>query len=228
MMPVWLLVLIPVAAAAVGAIIAVNRPPGPTLTSAIQHFTAGVVFAAAAGEILPDLKHEGFWPVIVGSVVGVGVMLGVKSLESMSRGALGLLVAVAVDVLVDGLVLGLGFVAGQREGFLLTAALTLEILFLGLTVTAELNEQTRSKLAVVAITTSLALLLPVGALVAIPVAGLSKPVVTGFFAFGLVALLYLVVEELLVEAHEVPDRPWVTALFFAGFLILFMLEEAIT
>ena len=48
---------------------------------------------------------------------------------------------------------------------------------------------------------------------------------TGFFAFGLIALLYLVTEELLIEAHEIPDRPWVTALFFAGFLLLMVLEE---
>jgi ZIP family zinc transporter len=43
----------------------------------------------------------------------------------------------------------------------------------------------------------------------------------------LIALLYLVTEELLVEAHEVPDRPWVTATFFAGFLVLLLLEETI-
>jgi ZIP family zinc transporter len=226
-MAAWVFVLFPVAAAAFGAVVAVNRRPGPVTTSAIQHFTAGVVFAAAAGEILPDLKHQGFWPVIVGSVAGVVAMLGVKRLEGAAWGSLGLLVAVAVDLLIDGLVLGLGFVAGQREGLLLTVALTLEVLFLGLAVTAELAKQEISRIKVVAMTAGLALLLPVGALAAIPVSGLSKPMITGFFAFGLVALLYLVVEELLVEAHEVPDRPWVAAMFFAGFLLLFMLEQAI-
>jgi ZIP family zinc transporter len=43
-------------------------------------------------------------------------------------------------------------------------------------------------------------------------------------AFGVAALLYLVTEELLVEAHEREDTPWVTALFFIGFLVLFVLE----
>lgn len=33
------------------------------------------------------------------------------------------------------------------------------------------------------------------------------------FAFSLVALLYLVVEELLVEAHEGPEGPLITAMF---------------
>ncbi len=44
-------------------------------------------------------------------------------------------------------------------------------------------------------------------------------------AFGLIALLYLVTEELLVEAHQTPDRPWVTAMFFVGFLAILVLEE---
>lgn len=49
--------IIPVLAVLIGAIIAVWRRPGPKLTSAIQHLAAGVVFAAAATEILPDVVH---------------------------------------------------------------------------------------------------------------------------------------------------------------------------
>lgn len=54
---------------------------------------------------------------------------------------------------------------------------------------------------------------------------LPGPVVTGFLVFGLVALLYLVTEELRVEAHEVPDRPWIAAVFFVGFLLLLLLAD---
>ena len=43
-------------------------------------------------------------------------------------------------------------------------------------------------------------------------------------AFGAAALLYLVTEELLVEAHETPDTNWHVIAFFAGFIILFALE----
>ena len=73
---------------------------------------------------------------------------------------------------------------------------------------------------------AIALLLPLGVAAASAVAALSPAILTGFFAFGLIALLYLVTEELLVEAHETPDRPWVTALFFVGFLLLLILEES--
>ncbi len=49
--------LIPVSAAIFGAIIAVNANLSPKLVSAIQHFAAGIVFAAAVGEILPNVMH---------------------------------------------------------------------------------------------------------------------------------------------------------------------------
>ncbi len=69
--------------------------------------------------------------------------------------------------------------------------------------------------------------MPVGAAISSPVAALPPQYVTGFLSFGLIALLYLVTEELLVEAHETPDRPWVAAMFFVGFLLLLSLEEMV-
>ena len=65
------------------------------------------------------------------------------------------------------------------------------------------------------------------ALAATPVALFSAPIIAGFLTFGLIALLYLVTEELLVEAHEHPDSPLITAMFFVGFLGLLMIEEVL-
>ena len=163
--------IIPVLAVLIGAIIAVWRRPGPKLTSAIQHLAAGVVFAAAATEILPDVMH-GRSPLatLVGGGVGVVVMLGLKALEDRVRGPLALVGAVGTDLLIDGLVLGLAFIAGAKAGLLLTIALTLEVLFLGVTVTEELGETITSKLRIVAVTTALGLLMPLGTLLALPVA----------------------------------------------------------
>lgn len=218
--------LIPMAAAIAGAVAALSIRPGPVLVSAIQHFAAGVVFAAAAGEILPDVLHGASpWATVIGGAAGVAAMLMVKQVEERFKGPAGLLTAVGVDILIDGLVLGIGFAAGERAGLLLTIALTLEVIFLGLTVATELGEMIRSRAKVVAIIAVLVLLLPAGTILAAPVSLLPGVVVTGFFSFGLIALLYLVTEELLVEAHETPDRPWVTAMFFAGFLALLVIEE---
>jgi ZIP family zinc transporter len=216
--------LAPVLASVTGAGITAWRRPGPQLVSAIQHFAAGVVFAAAAGEILPDLKHAGaVWPVMIGGGAGIMVMLLVQSLEARVSGPVGLLATIGVDIFIDGLVLGLSFLAGQTQGLLLTIALTIEILFLGLTIAVGLK--TGSWVRSVTMTALIALLLPLGALLIGPISLLPAPVITGCFAFALVALLYLVTEELLAEAHEVPDRPWITSMFFVGFLLLLLLAD---
>lgn len=220
--------IIPVSAAIIGAIIAVNANLNAKLVSAIQHFAAGVVFAAAAGEILPDVMHGGSpWATVVGGILGVVLMLAIKQVETYVKGPVGLLTMVGVDIFIDGLVLGIGFAAGAKTGLLLTIALTLEVVFLGLTIAAELGESVRSRAKIVGITAALVLVLPLGAALAAPISLLPSVAVTGFFAFGLIALLYLVTEELLVEAHETPDSPWITSMFFAGFLALLVLEELI-
>jgi len=227
-MQAWAYTLIPAAAAVIGAAVAVNLRPGPILVSAIQHFAAGVVFAAAAGEILPDLKHAGSpLAMLAGGALGVAAMLLVKTLGKRASGPVGLMAVTGIDILVDGLVLGIAFAAGAKAGILLTVALTIEVLFLGLTVANELGAAGTSKRKVVGMTAGLVVLLPLGALLGGPVATLSAPIQAAFLSFGLIALLYLVTEELLVEAHETEDRPWVTAMFFAGFLLLLMLDQAI-
>lgn len=225
-MPVWMYTLIPAVAVVLGAAVAVWRRPSPAFASAIQHFAAGVVFAAAAGELLPDIKHrQSVWAVILGGAAGIVLMLLIKRLGETSKGTLGLVVMVAIDIFIDGLVLGIGFAAGAKQGFLLTVALTIEVLFLGLSLTGELSETIRKPAKVLAVVAGLAVLLPIGAAIGIPVSHLPNFWIAAFFSFGLVALLYLVTEELLVEAHAGPEKPWVTSLFFLGFLLILLLDE---
>lgn len=224
----WLYTLIPATATVFGAAVATRFRPGPVLVSAVQHFAAGVVFAAAAGEILPDVMHGGSpLATVIGGALGVGLMLLIKQLEGLARGPLGLMLTVGVDILVDGLVLGIAFAAGAQAGILLTVALTIEVLFLGMTLATELKETIASHLRIVGLVALIVLALPLGAVLAGSAAILPAAYLTGFFAFGLMALLYLVTEELLADAHETPDRPWVAAMFFIGFLLLITLDELI-
>lgn len=228
-MSAWAYTLIPALATVLGAAVAAVRQPGPAVTSAIQHLAAGVLFAAVAGEILPDLKHQQSpVAVIVGGALGVALMLLVKRLGEKAKGSTGLIATVGIDILIDGLVLGIGFAAGAKQGLLLTGALTLEVLFLGIAVASKLKQTSGSAGRVVGTVAGLALLLPLGALLGTPVGALPGPYLAGFFAFALVALLYLVTEELLVEAHAVPEQPWTTAMFFIGFLGMLVIEEIAT
>lgn len=218
--------LMPLAALTLGAIATTIGKPGPRLRSGIQHIAAGVVFAAAASEILPDVKHGGpLLAVILGAVTGIAAMLAIKAIGKKVHGPIGLAVATGIDLLVDGLVLGISFTAGAQQGVLLTIALTIEVLFLGLTLVGAFGES-MTRVRAIGATVAIGLALPLGALLGGPVGTFSQPLRTGFYAFGLIALLYLVTEELLVEAHEeTGETPLVTSMFFFGFLAILVVEQ---
>jgi zinc transporter, ZIP family len=221
----WLSALVAVIAAALGAVWITFRPPPPKIIGAIQHFAAGVVFYAAAAEVLPETIGKGaLWSVVLGGAAGIVAMLLIRRLGEGMKGPVGLSVSAGVDAFVDGLVLGLAFAAGERQGILLTIAIALELLFLGLSIAAAFDG-TSSRLKVLATTVGVALAVPLGVLVALPVGALPDVWQGTLFAFGLIALLYLVTEELLREAHERPETDWGTAMFFIGFLALTVVDR---
>jgi ZIP family zinc transporter len=78
---------------------------------------------------------------------------------------------------------------------------------------------------VIGTTAGVSLAVPVGVLVAQPIGGLPQEWQAVAFAFGLIAFLYLVTEELLTEAHENPETAWGTASFFLGFLIMTVISR---
>ena len=136
-----------------------------------------------------------------------------------------LIAILAIDVALDGLLVGLGFAAGQKEGLLLTIALTLEVLFLGLSGAVALSQAGSSRTKILMVTMGFALVLLIGALAGSTLLVFaSDTAVDAILAFGLAALLYLVTEELLVEAHEVPETSFQTAMFFLGFILLLTIE----
>ena len=229
--------LLPVAATILGATVAVFRPPGPGLRSMAQHFAAGVVFSVVAVELLPDVvkahTRVAAFDAVIGFALGVGAMLLLRSLtgevsaeQASGTGKLptSMLAAIGIDILTDGFLIGVGFAAGAKEGKLLTLALTIELLSLGLATAVALSETGMARAKNILTNAALASLIVVGALVgAVLLSRLSANVLEVVLSFGLAALLFLVTEELLVEAHEVPETPLTTATFFAGFLIFMVL-----
>ena len=219
--------LIPFLAGVLGATIAAFSVPSSGIQSVIQHFAAGVVFAAVAGEILPEIRHQAPVPIIVGFTVGTAAMLAIREAVTTTSapGALGFVIAVGVDLLIDGFLLGIGFSVGVTQDVLLAIALTIEVLFVGLATAITLREAGVSRLPTITTVSGLALLVPVSTVIGLLViAGLPPVGIAGLLAFGAAALLYLVTEELLVEAHQVPETPMVAATFFGGFLLLFVIE----
>lgn len=227
--------LIPAGALLVGGVVAAYRPPGPQLRSALQHLAAGVVFAAVAGELLPqELNEHRPLPLVVGFALGIGLMLLIRAWAERSVAAegtadpRGLIATVGVDIVIDGLLVGVGFAAGAETGVLVTVALTLEVLFLGLATVASLMRAGGSRRRTIATVIGFTALLMLGAAIGgMLLAGLTGDPFLAILGFGSAALLYLVIEELLVEAHEVPETAFLTATFFVGFLVLFVIEMVV-
>jgi ZIP family zinc transporter len=221
---VWLLLytLAPVAAIVLGGYAALVHARGESLISTFEHFAAGVVFSAVAIELLPRL-HEMDQPVamIVGYAVGVVAMMAGKRWFE----AAGTLVPIAVDLFIDGLLIAIGMAAGKLGGMVLLAGLTIEALSLGLSTTPALVRQGASRLKAIALMAGLGLMILLGAGAGYAAVGASPPILAAILGFGVSALLYLVTEELLVEAHATTDTPAVTATFFLGFVIPIVLAH---
>lgn len=229
---------IPAAAVVMGGVVAAFRTPSPAVRSGVQHVAAGVLFAALATELLPEVVHRRLpWVTLIGFALGVAAMLLLKGLagrmeasagESTSKGLpTSLLLVSAVDIAMDGLLIGISFAAGARQGLLITVALTLEVLFLGVATAAAISGP-GTRRHVVATTLAFAALLLTGAGIgAYFLAGVDGVILDAVMSFGVAALLYLVTEELLVEAHEVDETPLLTSMFFVGFLALLLIEMVI-
>ncbi|MCG8651032.1 MAG: hypothetical protein MI861_14435 [Pirellulales bacterium] len=228
--------LIPAVITIIGGIIAAYRAPGEKTRIAVQHFAAGVVFAAVAVELLPDLTRDfSLVPVVIGFSLGVALMLFVRHITAKTekgggtKGSGSLVTSAGLDIFIDGLLMGVSFSIGVTQGLILTLALTIELLFLVISVTSSLAKRGKSEGSIILVTLIFGFLVVFGAFMGgYVLSGLSGFGFELVVAFAIAALLYLVTEELLVEAHEGKDNSFATAMFFAGFLMVIVLDSLIS
>lgn len=214
--------------------LALWKQPGENLRGIILHFAAGVVFSIVAVEILPDVikKHLPL-EVLLGFGTGIGLMFFIQRVTKRQEGiaatpekeqpSSGFLVTLGVDIVIDGLLLGIGFAAGAEQGVLLSVALAVEVVALALAMATQcIRLGWGRKKSVLLLASASILFLIVAMLGATLLKNVSQEWLETLLSFGLAALLYLVTEELLVEAHEIKENAYMTLSFFAGFLIFVM------
>jgi len=225
---------IPAVVAMGGGVLAALWSPGHQTRSLIQHFAAGVVLAALAVELLPEIEREHAPGLVLvacfalGSLFMYGLKLWTLRLEHQaqlagtvnSMGA-GLLLATFIDVATDGFIIGAGFAAGGETGTILALGLSVELLFLGLALASA--DVAGKKIIVVSSLLGVTVLV-FSVLGSWLLSGASHAVIGGTLAFSAAALLYLVTEELLIEAHEVEEKPISTLVLFGGFLAFWSIQ----
>ena len=225
---------IPAFVALGGGVLAVLWRPSREARSLVQHFAAGVVLAALSVELLPEIEREHVSGPVLISAFSLGslfmfvlkVWVKHKKHTSMADSILfgvpsGLFLATFLDVAVDGFIIGAGFAAGGKTGPILAVGLALELLFLGLALASDAARGWRIVMVSGCLGTTVFLFAVLGSLM---LAGASRGVIGGVLAFSASALLYLVTEELLMEAHEVPEQPISTLVLFAGFLSFWSIQ----
>ncbi len=231
---ILLTMAIPALVALGGGILASAWKPSHQTRSLIQHFAAGVVLAALAVELLPEIEREHAPGLVLagsfalGSLFMFGLKLWTLRLEHQTEQSgttsglgMGLLLATFIDVAVDGFIIGAGFAAGGETGTILALGLSVELLFLGLALTSEATAGWR----IVAISGALGATVLGFALIGnLLLAEASHAVIGGALAFSAAALLYLVTEELLMEAHTVKEKPVSTLILFGGFLAFWSIQ----
>lgn len=233
-----------------GAVVAAlaTRSSTSTITSYVQHFAAGLIIAAATLDLLPEaLDLGGGWPLIIGFVVGTAFMLALRALltrfghghshgdeqghahgGAQTKVATGVnlrsVIALAVVVLVDGIIIGVTLSAVGAAALLIAIALSIELLFVAASTAGSTRARTGSVRTAIGVGAFVSVMMPVGTVLgSIVFAGVATPLLVGGLAFGAAALLFTAVAELLVEASQIKESTGTIAMAASGFLLFLIL-----
>jgi len=226
--------LLPVSFMLIGGVLSLLKTPPDKFIRAAHQFAAGSILAAIAIELLPKLTAGNFHISLAGGfTLALIIMIYLKHVSGrLQQGSLppagyprGLVLSNGVDLAAVGALLGIAMYTGVRQGQLIVVAISIQLLFLGATYASDMKKRG------VSIITNLVTL--VGLVVLLYAFNLSFGYLMDvlpqawygvMIAFGAAALLFLVLEELWLEAPKSRDPIWATSIFFLGFLFIFLLE----
>jgi len=142
-----------------------------------------------------------------------------------------LVIGVSIDCLVDGLLVGLTYMASTRAGYIMALATSIESCFLGLSLSSSIFNATADRVRHLSISSAPVFALLFGGLCA----GLlgdaleqNEMLFAGFIMFAIVSLLFLVTQELLLTAHAITDEKqiwYININLFLGAGMVILIEQ---
>lgn len=197
--------------------------------SLVQHGAAGTVLAGLVIDIFPKLVERPNQVVFtgIGLLIGLGGMLAIRGLLGGGDQDAGptLLVTVLTDILVDGVLIGLSAALGSGTGLLFALALAPEMGLLGVTAAQQLRPRWPTRRVVPGAIAVGVAITGAGALGWL-VAQASPAIQTAVLGAGASVIVYLILEELLREAHETDTGPLEVAVLFGAFIPFFLIGVA--
>jgi len=236
------------AATAVGGLgVLVLRRPSERALDVLMGFTAGVMLAATTFSLLvPALDRGGVGEVVAGLLAGAACLAVLDRLvphlhaRFVERGRTGLarrdgdpaaqrrglllLIAMAIHNVPEGMAVGLAFAAGGTEiGIPIALAIGIQNIPEGFAAAAPLLDGGASRRQAFGFASATGAFEPPAAFVAIAVAAVAAVLLPAGLAFAAGAMLYVVMDELVPEAHSGSDRIATLALI-VGFALMMTLD----
>lgn len=218
---------------ALGGIVGQFLRLSENVRAGVLHFVAGIISLAIAAELLPKmLASKSVFEVTTGFVLGFLLMMFLKYVvgalnkkKKQEGDVLVTIVALSLHSVMDGLLVTVSFMAGAKAGFMVTTAVTIARFFLGLTTVSMLvgGQYSRSKASFATTTISFMTLIG-GSITYFAFTSMASVDLGPEIAFGVAALMFFLIEELLTAAHAVKENAWMTSLFFLGYLLYIIFD----
>ena len=218
-----------------GGLLGSRIRPGKRFRGVVAHLVGGLVLGIAAADLMPAASNSAHpLALAIGFCLGFSLLLVINAVledpddsseHRRPRPMLLLMLPFLVDSLIDGLVVGISSSAAEQQWVIPVAvALEMGLATLGLgTLLGRGAGRWRSGVSGVL----MALTYLIGLSTSLSITnGLQGPALTGTLAFGTAALIYLVVEEVMKEAHArgEDDSGLVNVAFFIGLLCIWLLD----
>lgn len=228
----------------------------PNLQRAFTGFAAGVMVAASVWSLLipamdmsGDMGKLAFVPALVGFLLGIAFLLLMDSLiphlhvgssepegkkSSLGRSAM-LMLAVTIHNLPEGAACGAifaGVISGEGAvtmagAIALSIGIAIQNFPEGAIISLPLRSEGNSRFRAFLLGALSGVVEPLGALLAIGLAGIVTPILPYLLAFAAGAMIYVVVEELVPEANEGEHSNLGTIAFAVGFALMMVLDVAL-
>ena len=219
--------------------------PKPRFQKTMLGFAAGVMTAASVWSLLlpaidqavVDGAFPGWLPAAVGMLLGVSFLAALDSLlprlrrsdpKGASRQSALLMTAITLHNVPEGMAVGLAFaLAANGENLAGAAALAMGIgiqnLPEGAAIALPLRQEGLTRRRAFAVGTLSGSVEPVFGVLVVLAAAWARPLMPWLLSFAAGAMLYVVVEELVPQAHSRAG----TCGFVGGFLIMMVLDVAL-